>query len=1521
MSIGEFATQIEREHDACGIYAQLEKSGHSSRKPIKAGLQAIAAMQHRAGFIGEEGDGCGLQIDLPRALWKAWLSEAKIQEDIATNDRFYVGHILLERSSYPDMLLSVEKILAQQGLSVLLKRSDGINTNALGPKAHCENPVFLQLSGLCPDNSELALFKANAALEQLPAVHVASLSRHTVVYKTVGGSETLSNYYKDLQDDRCLTSYVLAHTRFSTNTSTSFARVQPFGILGHNGEINTITRFYSEACMLNVPMSTEFSDSQMVDWGLHSFMAIHGWSLFESVELLFPAILNEMKQLPQKLMKMYSWFRSLWGPFAQGPAALIMRYAEEAVFSVDALGLRPLWLVDTEEAYCFSSEPGIIPPTYWTSDPKPLAPGEKIGAKRVKVNDDDHAGWKLYSYSDLQSEVLERATQRFVIHEGDLDHEHSEKANPLQTITSENYADSKPLAVRAAAFGFRSYDFELLETQMCSGTEPIQSLGFDQPITALSPEMSLLSDYLQETVAVVTNPAIDREREIEHFSTRVVLGCRPSFTGQFGESPRLNVLTPLLLDEIPAMPSLSHDILNDIAERQGTMRLDNVVARLQRNNNAPHRILLHRKTEETSADALKRFQDEAQKAAQAGAHVIILDDRTQFIKGEHTDPFAALAAVHRVLSQTFTKTAGGESLRRRLSLILCSGGIRNLHDIAVALGLGADAVTPYLMWEIAAVKGGDKGLENLLTTLTKGLEKVISTLGIHEIRGYERLFGAIGLSSEVADVIGVPAFCGNEKTGYSFAGMDDQSTKRAALYLADDEKKLRLVKARSYFPSICKSAANFAKGQISYGQYLKALEFMENKNPISLRHALRIKENTSVPILDPQEQIDSTIDGHAYPFVISSMSFGSQGETAFRAYAEAAYRLNIVSLNGEGGEIKDLLQKYSRNRGREIASGRFGVNAEICNHAYVLELKIGQGAKPGEGGHLPGSKVTEQVAAARNALPGVDLISPSNNHDIYSIEDLAQVIYEFKQVNPKAKIAVKVPVVPNIGTISVGIVKAGADIVELSGFDGGTGAARSHAIRHVGLPMEIGIKLVHDALCNAGMRESAEIWADGGMKSGTDVMKSILLGANRVGFATMAIAAIGCTDCRMCMKREICSMFNEPHEEGESCCASGKTVKCLHDPSGSVNNLERFFKEIGRHIQELTAQLGAKRTQDLVGRRDLLEQINAHDTLDLQWLLEIKEAHLGKGARVKNRTNIQEVATATTVRSAGLSNGTDSISVIDEDDSGYSEVPLLQAVPRALGVHESGRCVRERGKKGHQANVWIEHSAVAGAGFAAYQSEGMTSIANGGSQDGTGKTALGGKVVVLKTANKEGNMVGGSVGKGLAYGAQGGLFIIQGNADARAGIRLSGADLVIGGELQGRIHDELAFLGARANIKGFAFEYMTAGRAVVLGDPGPWMCSGMTGGRVYLRIIPAAGLTEAALRKRLAKGAQVELLPLDEKGYDDVSELLRAYRQQLSNSGQLQTAKALGTLINEPQSHFLMVVPQACITDQEYATE
>ena len=393
-----------------------------------------------------------------------------------------------------------------------------------------------------------------------------------------------------------------------------------------------------------------------------------------------------------------------------------------------------------------------------------------------------------------------------------------------------------------------------------------------------------------------------------------------------------------------------------------------------------------------------------------------------------------------------------------------------------------------------------------------------------------------------------------------------------------------------------------ARGEAERQAFEIQAEALARSSPVAIRHILdfRFPENGETPI--PVNKVDAGLTSHDLPFVIASMSFGSQGETAYRAYAQAAYWLNIISVNGEGGEIPDLMGKYPHNRGVQIASGRFGVSAELINSANLLEIKIGQGAKPGEGGHLPARKVTEKVAAARRAQPGTDLISPSNNHDIYSIEDLAQFIEELKTANPKARVAVKVPIVPGIGIIAVGIAKADADIIYLSGFDGGTGAARQHSIRHVGLPAEIGVMEAHHALTEAGIRQRVELWCDGGMRTAADVVKMICLGANRVGFGTLAMVAVGCTICRDCQSGN-CHVGITTHIDSEEKAeAAGLRHFVPRDIEQAISGLMNMFGALGDGVRELTARLGFTRTQDLVGRSDLLMQVSHQSRLDLRAL-------------------------------------------------------------------------------------------------------------------------------------------------------------------------------------------------------------------------------------------------------------------------------------------------------------------------------
>ncbi|MDP4163409.1 MAG: glutamate synthase-related protein, partial [Bacillota bacterium] len=582
-----------------------------------------------------------------------------------------------------------------------------------------------------------------------------------------------------------------------------------------------------------------------------------------------------------------------------------------------------------------------------------------------------------------------------------------------------------------------------------------------------------------------------------------------------------------------------------------------------------------------------------------------------------------------------------------------------------------------------------------------------------------------------------------------------------------------------------------------------------------------------------------------------------------------------------------------------------------------LEIKIGQGAKPGEGGHLPGSKVTAKIAEARNATIGSDLISPSNNHDIYSIEDLAQMITELKTANDQAKIAVKVPIVPNIGTIAVGIAKAGADIITLSGFDGGTGAARIHALQHVGLPVEIGVKAAHNALLESGLRDQVEIWADGGIKSASDVVKIMLLGANRVGFGTLSMLAIGCTTCRGC-HLDTCHVGIATQIDSEiQAKEHGLRRFVPRQFDLAVQGLMNLFTAFAGEVKELAASAGIKNLQEAVGQSDLLEQLKGQHSLDLTTL--IKTLEITPFNRRKNSILLPELQ-------ADVAVGAEYLDASIEELQTSREFLSVTSEQRVLGSRVS--CHRVRGRldgsymKLPSLSLAYRNGSIPGNGLGAYNSDGINLVINGGGQDGTGKTSFGGSITILKSPGKNGRLYNGSVGKGFGYGAQKGLLVAQGNADARAGIRLSGADMIIGGRIARPLPEEEAGnIGANANIKGFAFEYMTNGRALVLGDPGPWMCAGMTGGVIYLWLQPQLGLTKEALMRRIAKGANVSISSLGEKGKKDINELLGRYVDILLTDGQHEEASELRKLLDDPQEHFVQVLPTKEQADPSVSTE
>lgn len=658
---------------------------------------------------------------------------------------------------------------------------------------------------------------------------------------------------------------------------------------------------------------------------------------------------------------------------------------------------------------------------------------------------------------------------------------------------------------------------------------------------------------------------------------------------------------------------------------------------------------------------------------------------------------------------------------------------------------------------------------------------------------------------------------------------------------------------------------------------------------MNVRQVLSVKY-PAVPVRRQQPaQVDIGVEDYALPFVISSMSYGSQGETAFRAYAEAGKRLNMVSMNGEGGEIHDMVGQFYHWRGHQIASGRFGVNTMLLNGARYLEIKIGQGAKPGEGGHLPGKKVSEKVAKARNALPGVDLISPNNNHDLYSIEDLAELIFELKTANPDAKVIVKCPVVPNIGTIAVGIAKAGANVITCSGFEGGTGAARMHALRHVGLPADIGVPLVHAALVSAGLRENVEVWADGGLRSAEDALKMILLGANRVGFATTAMMALGCTACRGCQLDTCHVGITTQIESEEEAKERGLKKFVPQEFDQSVEHLMRVFNGLGQSLTGYVRRLGETRLQNLVGRWDLLQQEHYHSVLNVMGYLEQLEAALEDSLEAA---------------SAFMATGTDNlVAPVTGDRS-----------ERAIGTGWN------HSHKGGAATGPIAVNQVAGQGFGAFNAKGLNLVAIGGAQDGVGKGAIGGEIDVLKTHNRIGDVVGGFAGKSLGYGAQDGVILIQGQVDARAGVRLAGAQIVILNDVpEQQLWSWVDW--SPAAIKGFGFEYMTRGIGLILGDPGPWLCAGMTGGTLYLELDPERGLTEAVLKTRMAANSKVSFHAINAADVKAVRTLLELSQKRTAETASAALKQKLERILTDPQKWMTKLVPLGTQADPSVSTE
>ena len=621
------------EHDACGIVASIEKKKIPTRENIFHCIDGLVTMNHRAGFINGEGDGVGIHIDIPRALWKEKLSAAGIDADAADADQFVVGHVFISRTDEAETIQAeLSAKLAKENLKVIYQSVDVTDSDALGPIAIQENPVFWQFACLAEQSDrELSskLFNMIVDFEKNEQVHVASLSQYHAVYKVMGAGDILPKYYHDLASPLVASAMTLGHNRYSTNTLSSFFRVQPFSVLGHNGEINTIARLRDEARMVNVPLVKDGSDSQDLSRTLETFICRDGYSLFEAMDMMFPPIINEIKAYPEHLQDLYTYIREGWGHFAQGPAGIISRFGDEAVFSVDALGLRPLWMVENNSSYLFSSEPGIIPATDYTGDPKPLAPGEKVG---LKWNGDNI---EVFEHEQFQGEVYKRFSQRLAFE----DARHRLESPELTKTITMTYPD-KIHNGQYKAFGWERDNVQLVEQMAEKGAEPIRSLGHDAPLAALNPQRKNIADFIKESVAVVTNPAIDRDREAEHFSTRTVLGKRPSLFGKTATGKVIELVTPILIEGKAGY---------ECSLQTGQPSMDQVIQCYQDEKLAAYLETVFSK-EESVKEALERLASEAIEAVKDGKTLLVLDDaRAHQDNALWLDPHLVVSAIDQAL--------------------------------------------------------------------------------------------------------------------------------------------------------------------------------------------------------------------------------------------------------------------------------------------------------------------------------------------------------------------------------------------------------------------------------------------------------------------------------------------------------------------------------------------------------------------------------------------------------------------------------------------------------------------------------------------------------------------------------------------------------------------------------------------------------------------------------------------------------------------------------------------------------
>ena len=1400
--------EASHEHDACGVGMLVNIQGGKSHELVESALKVLENMRHRGaeGADNKTGDGAGIMLQIPHEF--ILLQGIPVPE----KGKYGTGLLFLPKDGKDQaVILSViiEEI-EKEGLTLMHLRNVPTCPEILGEAALANEPDIKQIFITGFTESETAdrkLYIIRKRIENrirksnIPTredFYIVSLSTKNIVYKGMLSSLQLRNYFPDLTNSYFTSGLALVHSRFSTNTFPTWGLAQPFRLLAHNGEINTIrgNRGWMEAreSVLSSPalgdireirpiVQPGMSDSASLD-NVLEFLLMSGLSLPHAMAMLVPESFNEKNPISEDLKAFYEYHSILMEPW-DGPAALLFSDGRYAGGMLDRNGLRPArYLITQGGMMVVASEVGVM-------DFEPGDIKEKGRLQPGKILLIDTEKGEIYYDGELKKQLAEAKPYRTWLAGNRIELDELKSGRKV-SHSVENYDSMLRI------FGYSKEDVERLIVPMCTtGAEPINSMGNDTPLAVLSDKPQLLYNYFRQQFAQVTNPPIDPIRE------ELVMSLT-EYIGAVG----MNILTPS--ENHCKMVRLNHPILNNA-------QLDILCNIRYKGFKTVKLPLLFEVAKGCQGlqEALATLCKQAEESVNEGVNYIVLSDRDVDAAHAAIPSLLAVSAVHHHLISV--------GKRVQTALIVESGEIREVMHAALLLGFGASALNPYMAFAVIDKLVNEKEIQldyataekKYIKSVCKGLFKIMSKMGISTIRSYRgaKIFEAVGLSEELSNAYfgGLCSRIGGirlvevarDAIAFHKEGMEVLKKKGEAELLPnrglyafrkDGEK-------HAWNPETI-STLQLATRLGSYKKFKEFTAMVDSKeSPIFLRDFLDFRR---APIsIDRVEPVENIVQR----FVTGAMSYGSISREAHEAMAIAMNKLHGRSNTGEGGE--DRARFIPREDGtslrsaiKQVASGRFGVTAEYLVNADEIQIKIAQGAKPGEGGQLPGFKVDEVIAKTRHSIPGISLISPPPHHDIYSIEDLAQLIFDLKNVNPRAKISVKLVAESGVGTIAAGVAKAKADLIVISGAEGGTGASPASSIRYAGISPELGLSETQQTLVLNGLRGQVMLQVDGQLKTGRDIILMAMLGAEEFGFATSALIVLGCVMMRKC------------HQNTCPVGVATQNEELRKRFRGRSEYLVNFFTFLAQEVREYLAEIGVERLDDIIGRTDLIvrkpdDGIRKHQLISFDKLL----------ARVDNEAAIRHV----TDQQHGIDHVKDveMLHAAAEAVENQKEISLEYTIAntdRACGAMLSGVIAAKYGEKGlpeHTLNVKFKGSA--GQSFGAFLVPGVNFKLEGEANDYLGKGLSGGRIAVLPPVRSnfeaEKNTIAGNT---LLYGATSGEVYINGRAGERFAVRNSGATAVVEG------------------VGDHCCEYMTGGRVVVLGQTGRNFAAGMSGGVAYV---------------------------------------------------------------------------------------